>query len=564
MPLTFLPYTSLNEVLIRGGIPFLSDKMAEGISHHRVSYLNEYLEKLGTKTAIVEHEYIDRNFMDDYCGYYAKCFNKYPKKCERIHLFKCAFDENILRKAALDSDAYERKLVVENYLGFIVIRPIPGAHFGKVCLATYPAEESKVRCFPVLKKYYAHLLGLSLCVESVAFQEQDNVVSACATSALWSAFHAIKSVNPEDVHSPFRITQNARRVILESPSFNVMEKGLDSSQMSAAIADEGFDSLLSGFRSKSYLKAVTRAYLNVGLPLVLGMTLAYEDEKKHTGAGHSAKIGEHAVSVVGYRIGAVAPLPYYSGMAGDVGAIVPELRFVSSCIDKFYVHDDQVGPFSSMEDRHEYWQRLETRWNYYVDKDDKVDATVNTVIIPCFNKIRIRFPLIFNLVNRCNLLFGRIWQNSDKSLVWDARLFSVTDLKKRVADRALYGETDDSIRFKLLSKKLPRYLWVVDVYEAVCENNPDMTGDNKFSPDLLATYIFDATDMASSDYFLLGIHHDRLSYALFRKFLNSINEEIPSFLKMQSLNRIVLGALLESYIDDSDRLILLDDATKSF
>lgn len=108
-----------------------------------------------------------------------------------------------------------------------MILPIPGAHFGKVCLATYPAEESKVRCFPVLKKYYAHLLGLSLCVESVAFQEQDNVVSACATSALWSAFHAIKSVNSEDVHSPFRITQNARRVILESPSFNVMEKGLD-------------------------------------------------------------------------------------------------------------------------------------------------------------------------------------------------------------------------------------------------------------------------------------------------------------------------------------------------
>lgn len=85
MPLTFLPYTSLNDVLIKGGIPFLSDKMAEGISHHRVAYLNEYLEKLGAKTAIVEHQYIDRNFMDDYCGYYARCFNEYPKKCERIH-----------------------------------------------------------------------------------------------------------------------------------------------------------------------------------------------------------------------------------------------------------------------------------------------------------------------------------------------------------------------------------------------------------------------------------------------------------------------------------------------
>lgn len=59
MPLTFLPYTSLNDVLIKGGIPFLSDKMAEGISHHRVAYLNEYLEKLGAKTAIVEHQYID-------------------------------------------------------------------------------------------------------------------------------------------------------------------------------------------------------------------------------------------------------------------------------------------------------------------------------------------------------------------------------------------------------------------------------------------------------------------------------------------------------------------------
>lgn len=281
----------------------------------RVLYLNEYLHRLGVKTAIIEHEYIDRNFIDDYCGYYGKCFAEYPKKCERIHFFSYEFDNISLKSCVLPNGDHKlRDKICHSYVGHIVMRPIMGAHFGRVCLATYPDEPGKNRLFPILKQYKSHFMGLELNVKTVAFQEQDNVISACATSALWSAFHAVEGNRPEDVPSPYTITMKARQVMMESEPYNVMDKGLFPSQMASAIADEGFSPILSEFVSKSYFKAIARAYLNVGIPVILGMTLAREDESRPPSDSYSNNcvIGEHAVTLLGYRLSDSIPPAFVS------------------------------------------------------------------------------------------------------------------------------------------------------------------------------------------------------------------------------------------------------------
>lgn len=518
----------------------------------RISYLNEYLDRLGARTVIIEKNYVDRNFIDDYCGYYARCFGDYPKKCVRLLFFSSDFDRKELEYAVISpKDAPERKRLHDSYLGFIVLRPIPGAHFGKVCLATYPPEAGKNRIFPTLKKYDAHFMGMTFSVDTIAFQEQDNVISACATSALWSAFHCVRNRSIDEVKSPFQITKNARSVYMESPAMNVLDKGLFPSQMAAAIVEEGLNPVISGFVSKSYLKALTRAYLNAGLPLILGVTLAYEDEdsarQRHSGR---YTIGEHAVTVAGYRLNHLKILPFSTDGFSPSGS-TPDLYLMSSAIDKFYVHDDQVGPFSSMEDRHEYWQRLETRWNCYEKDPDKIDASVNTIIIPCFDKIRIRFPRILNFIDSCNIWLGEVWEEAGYDLIWDPRIFCLNDFKEKVAEGEIYPDSDSGIRLRLLSMSMPRYIWVVDVFAS----------DKKtHDQEILMSYIFDATDMDSGDYLLCTIHHDADSYEVCKRLIESCDKrETDYFIERQHVNHNVFEKLFNSYEKgDTAKLLLAD------
>ncbi len=552
------PYKSIVDTVEHGGIRLNYEGHLGKLAEIRVRYLDEYLAKLSAKTVIVEHQYIDRNFIEDYCGHYARCFNDYPKKCDRIHIFSNVFDEEDLKAAAIGKDQTKREAICNNYLGFIIIRPVPGAHFGKVCLRTYPHEEGKNRLFPILKKYEVHFLGLTLSVDTVAFQEQDNVISACATSALWSALHGIRGINPNAVSSPFQITRNARRVFIESPSTNVLEKGLFPSQMAAAITDEGYEPVLSGVVSKSYLKAVIRAYENVGLPVILGMTLAHEDEEYWRNVKHENPVlGQHAVTVTGYRLSQKSPVAFPYEILGDERAGYSNLYMLSSCIDELYVHDDQIGPFSSMLDRNEYWPRFETRWNYYIDPEDKVDATVQTLIIPCHKKIRIRYPLILSLVSRCNRIFGSLWKSMGKRIVWDAKLYSVNEFKENIADKIIYVSTDDELRFKILSQKLPRFMWVVDAYESEIVEDREVEASSEWVSNVFMTYLFDATDMGSSDYFLCGIHHTTTSFELVQKFIQLTNDSmIQNFIRQQTSDQLVLESLISSYLSGNTAKLL--------
>ncbi len=45
-----------------------------------LSYFDEYFSYLGAQTIIVENDYVDRDFLEDYAGYYSRCFADYPSR----------------------------------------------------------------------------------------------------------------------------------------------------------------------------------------------------------------------------------------------------------------------------------------------------------------------------------------------------------------------------------------------------------------------------------------------------------------------------------------------------
>ena len=153
----------------------------------QVRYLLGYLGRLQAKTIVVEKKYIDRDFLEDFAGYYVRCFADYPRTCARLHFF----DTSVSREAfdsVLQGTPQEVSIedLRKSYLGFIVVKPLPETIVGRTCLKTYGNADGKHREYPTTQRCTAHLFGIDLEVWSVDFQEQDQVVAACATSALWS------------------------------------------------------------------------------------------------------------------------------------------------------------------------------------------------------------------------------------------------------------------------------------------------------------------------------------------------------------------------------------------
>ena len=153
-------------------------------------FFNEYFKEIELKNILVEKNYIDKDYLEDYSAYFVRCFVEYPKNCVRLHFFNFVFNEGEIIKLILDGKNVEK--YTDGYLGFMVIKPIPNKIIGKTCLATYRniGKNIKSRYYPATRDYKIHLFGIQFDIKTLAYQEQDSILGACATTALWSAFQA--------------------------------------------------------------------------------------------------------------------------------------------------------------------------------------------------------------------------------------------------------------------------------------------------------------------------------------------------------------------------------------
>ncbi|MGD9730294.1 MAG: hypothetical protein AB7V39_28490, partial [Nitrospiraceae bacterium] len=154
-------------------------------------YFRDYFRALKAKTIVVEEHYVDRDYLEDFVGYYGRCFRPPGRYCVRIHFFRSSFAvedlDNFLANQSNRKSFLRSKFKSKQYLGFVVVKPLPKTFIGRTCLRTYPTA-STGRHFPALRDYDVSLFGVSLTVRSLAFQEQDTEVARCATAALWSTF----------------------------------------------------------------------------------------------------------------------------------------------------------------------------------------------------------------------------------------------------------------------------------------------------------------------------------------------------------------------------------------
>lgn len=462
-------------------------------------YLNAYLSDINVKTIIVENHYIDKDYLQDFAEYYLACFKKYEKTCTRLHFFAETFTcdgfKNALRRG---SRRFEGRLQ-NSYLGFIVLKPLPETIIGRTCLRVYSSDGGR-RHYLGIKKNPVCLFGFNLFVNSLPFQEQDTVVAACATSALWSVFHETGELFHHPIPSPSAITKQAfQNAPIDTRSIPNGEHGLNPLGMAAAIRSVGLEPLKLAADNEFIFRASIYAFLRCNIPVVLGVSLV-----DYCDPSNPVVRGRHAVAVTGYSIPGASSL-----VASGFGMAIKSL-----CIDKIYVHDDQIGPFSRMEldsqqaiYQGERYFSLTTTWRSQDGSSGKVKAFPEILVVPLYHKIRIPFMKVFVLMNRLGTFLEQIRSNSGvyaSQFEWDLYLTTVKELKTNcLVGRKLKGDALESI----LLSPLPKYLWKMSVSSNAAK---------------LVEFIFDATDIEQGNYLSCKIAYDKT----FEQFMRLVASNI--------------------------------------
>lgn len=450
-------------------------------------YFETYLKEIQAHTIIVEYSYIDRDYLDDYASYYVKCFHDYNRKCTRIHFFDNVFTEDDFSGALSGNKREFVDQLRDSYLGFIVVKPLPKTILGRTCLKTYPTDGK--RDFPVTRKYDVNLYGIKLSVKSLAFQEQDQVVAACATSALWSAFHGTGVLFHHTIPTPIEITKAATNNFLAEKR-NLPNKGLTIEQMAQAIRAVGLEPFSINIESQYFLKSTIYSYLRGKVPVILVVELAELSE------GQYEFLGWHGVTVTGYCVEEIMPSPFL------------ETNFLlrASTINKIYAHDDQVGPFARMEfdavpinyivgGETKTEPSISTSWLDKKNTIGNVRAVPRAVIVPLYNKIRIPFELIHDVIVDFNSLIGPITLHFlGKEILWDIFLSDVNSFKCSMHENV---NIEPSHRMEIVTENLPRFVWRS---QCILDNEP------------VFELIFDATDIEQGNIFIRAIKYNEVYY----------------------------------------------------
>lgn len=478
------------------------------------NYLNHFLEnKEAVISVVCEHSYIDKGFIDDYVSFYSRCYNNYGKVCSRIHFFlhefqctkndeyknanpnekekikkhekeeKCISSDESLQNALLGK---KDKTVIsqENYLGFLVIRPIPITFIAKLCLKPYKEDIHNL----LDREYKVSLFGIDLAINTIAFQEQDRVVSACATSALWSMYHAHIDFPLKYIPSASAITKSA----IEKSGADMAE-GLNPEKIVQQIESNGLKPILLNLEDdKTFivLKETIKVLIDSKLPLILGVDV-------NDSNGKEAK-GKHALTVLGYEE-------------------------KNSKISSIFVHDDRYGPYARM-DFVDKGLKISLRKADGTDDESEI-YTPLMLIYACYPKVHI--PYTFLRDTRKSLITGITSYYKDNKILketqnfllgtneivenelqWNIRLCKLNDLRNQLKDITPIND-----RINALTTNYPKYIW-------------NLTASYE---EFEVYFLFDATDIVQGNSFISILYNSENTKELFDDYFMKYFQDYAFF-----------------------------------
>jgi hypothetical protein len=490
----------------------------------QITYLSNYLDnfidpasknsqKIKDIVIVYENDYVDKHYLEDYSAYYASCFANYKKTCSRLHFFKDITDSDNSKedKPYIEFEKLSNgkcsDYSQDNYLGFIILRPIPYTFFANICLRAYESNEDRKL---LTKENTASLFGQTFKVESIPFQEQDRAVSACATASLWTFYQSCSINCHHSVPPPNQITKSAypekHGYTREFPS-----AGLSTKMICRSLRHYGFTPEKYQFDTKksddkedkpdevkkkniSLLKEYLYTYSSSNIPLILGITVKDLKGKK--------TIGEHAVTVVGHKINTT--------LVNETGNMM-----FSKYLEKLYTHDDRYGAFMRMEIASDTLNvSLDTELSDVSENAlfEDVGYEIDSIIIGIYHKIRVPYVRIKTIVNTLSaglLIIFNPKKSSQSEIEWDIKLELNNSIKKDIKNSDIENKT------KYLAMSFPKYIWTATIL---------------VSGKRVIKLLFDATDIEQGYIFLGAIPISDKSNIIFEFFFNEIKKYTTKYM----------------------------------
>ncbi|MDB5024314.1 MAG: hypothetical protein JWP78_2069 [Mucilaginibacter sp.] len=502
-----------------------------------VRYLKEYLGPAGLNANyyVKESNYVSIDYLTDYSFYYSKNFVNYGNKCVRLHFFnskknKKDFDKDFWDAVLIGNSsdtASSHSFWEEDYLGFIVVRPIPKFMIGYTILKHYNYRKDVKTYDPArnywgIKPYYVHVFGTKVRIESLAFLSQDSNVAACATIAIWTMLQRAVEDYYINLKSPYEITKDSGQTI-QNGNRIFPNSGLDPGLICNSITKNNLAPELRPFidgdkNLNRRTKMIVHGYSRIRLPIIIGMNV---------------QVGKHATAITGHRLQepvfkapAKKRFELYTPKKKDTGLL--PLR--SDNMNKFYMHDDQWGPFSRCEFKE--GNKISTSWNRYT-KETRM-GEIMMLIIPVFQKIRIPIEDIEQYTfGLHNFLTKELSEAIRGTFNWDIQLYFSSDFKEEVRNSGAFKpDVPNQLDFlkKLVTEPLPKYLWVATLY---ADNHKMMY------------FVFDATGLRHTTSLLLAFSYYPV---LMDKFVDRVNE-LKESVQHDRVAKINLEILFQDSID---------------
>jgi len=278
-------------------------------ARHTLGPLLEILrvvKNLGIGTIIIEHSYVDSDFLDEYQQYYCKRFSDMASKCDRIHFFNSRFTKREFPSLNLQE---------QGYLGFSTVRPTSSFRTARTVLAS-PSDDGNSQFTLCKADFKINLSGNRLRVKGMPFMQQDTNVCVCAQAAIWMACLHLHQKYQLPRFKPSEISRIATEALTVGP----IRKGLVPEQVIAALRETGFEPLIFTHYDTDLTARIIYAYVESELPVILLVKVRSEG---------------HAIVIIGH----------------DFVTRRPVIRSWDSniyWIDRFYIHDDASGPYKEL------------------------------------------------------------------------------------------------------------------------------------------------------------------------------------------------------------------------
>jgi hypothetical protein len=421
---------------------------------------------------VIEINYIDETYTDEFGAFYSKLLKMPPKHCTRIHFFN--LDSGGLTGIPSLQQLSDAK---DSYIGYIVTRPwlkfedhqtgikiinrskdMEGRHICGAFLNPIDGNNLGL-CIPRKHPKQVHLLGYPFTAQSVPFIQQDSRVGACAQAAIWVADKVMHYSYGSKRHSPSQITNYAKSSIPYGrfiPSHDDEENGLRVDQMLSALVQMGLEPLFyywdttckPGLNKNSLLESIWRsiyAYVTSGIPVVL---FGNHDQ------------GKHAVAAIGF-------------VDGDSKQSCPFTKSYAGLI----FHDDQFAPYTISPS----WRIDSPNLLYPKGTKSKHPLVLQGMMIPMPGKVYLTATGAIKVIQENeNYRSASENDNSDISPKAVGKILTNVDstyIKVRLVPAGQYLEAIQKLntngKFPLQVKlsigrvELPRYIWISEYYAIV-------------------------------------------------------------------------------------------------